>query len=87
MDAANKPIFPESYAEIMGREFIYSKDNINRIRVDMDLVLHNLQKLFIRFRMSQSELVQMWIKKHAQLECLCDAEIADAFIREIECEK
>ena len=86
-DEANEPIFPESDLEIMGREFIYSKDNINRIRVNMDLVLHNLQKLFIRFRMSQSELVQTWIKKHAQIECLCDVDIADAFIREIECEE
>ena len=51
-DEANEPTLSESDAEIVGREFIYSKDNINRIRVDMDLVLHNLQKLFVCFLMS-----------------------------------
>ena len=51
-DEANEPIFPESDVEIEGMEFIYSKDNINRICVDMDLQFHDLQKLFVKFCMS-----------------------------------
>ena len=81
-DADDIPIFPKPDAEIEGVTFIYSKDNVNRLCVDMDLQLHNLQKLFVRFRMSQTELVQMWIKKHAH-ECLSDVEIGQAFVREI----
>ena len=50
------------------------------------LQLHNLQKL-VKFYMSQTELVQTLIKKHAQLECLDDADIVNAFVREIECEE
>ena len=34
--------------------------------------------------MSQTDLVQTWIKKHAQLECLRDNDMADAFARELE---
>ena len=77
---AKKPVFP---VEEEGTEFVYSKDNINKLCIYFDLVLHNLQKLFIRCKMSQTDLVQTWIKKHAQLECLGDNEVAEAFQRDI----
>ena len=44
-EADDVPIFPETDEEIEGVAFIYSKDNINRLHVDMDLQLHKLQKL------------------------------------------
>ena len=66
-DEEDRPIFPE---EEEGQGFTYTKDNINKFRVEFDLMLHNLQKLFVRFKLSQTDLVQTWIKKHAQLECL-----------------
>ena len=80
---ANKPIYPE---EVEGQGFTYTKDNVNKLRVEFDLCLHNLQKIFIRFKMSQTDLVQTWIKKHAQLECLGDNEVAEAFQREVQAE-
>ena len=83
-DVDNDPIYPEANAEAEGGEFVYTEDNINRLTVEMDLTLHNLQKLFVRFKMSQTELVQTWIKKHAQLECLRDNNMAEAYARELE---
>ena len=61
-DEEDRPIFPE---EEEGQGFNYTKDNINKFRVEFDLTLQNLQKLFVRFKMSQTDLVQTWIKKNA----------------------
>ena len=73
-DAEGSAIYPEDDAEIAAT-YVYTKENVNRLRVDVDLHLHNLRKGFVKFRMSQSDLVQTWIRKHAQLECLNDVEI------------
>ena len=47
-DVAGRAVYPvEEDAEITAEIFVYTKDNVNRLLIDVDLQLHNLRKGFI----------------------------------------